>query len=148
MCTIILANQVFEDYTPVIAANRDEIYGRGSIPPRRTQIDDERWMIAPRDELAGGTWMGFNSDGILVGIANIWIQDGQSNDGDAYTSGEKMRSRGLLCDDVLRQTGLESARREIKESVSENEYNGFNLVVGSPKGAFGATSDGELRFVD
>ena len=34
MCTLIILNEVHAKYPLVIAANRDEYYSRGSLPPR------------------------------------------------------------------------------------------------------------------
>ncbi|MDY7081760.1 MAG: NRDE family protein [Halobacteria archaeon] len=151
MCTIILANGVFEsrDGDVVIAANRDEEYGRGFQPPVREETQDG-WIVAPRDTREGGTWMGVNSHGLAVGLSNIY-KSGEDGPYEINADAET-RSRGLLCDDVLHEKTLKDARRLIDESVADNHnhYSGFNLLVASPEGAFVAVHDDadSLRFAD
>lgn len=91
--------------------------------------------MAPRDERAGGTWMGVNGHGLFAIVANRW------RDGDL--AGD--RSRGLLVDDVLHATGVEEAREVLRRETAANEYEGFNLVVASPERALVFVWDGELR---
>jgi uncharacterized protein with NRDE domain len=74
-------------------------------------------VIAPQDERAGGTWLGYNAAGVLVAITNRWVP------------GEGDRSRGLLVDDAL---SAESAREaiEIAETgLQEREYAPFHLLA-------------------
>ena len=86
------------DECPVIvAANRDEHYDRPSAPPGLWSTEPN--ILAGRDLLAGGTWLGVNAHGLLVGILNRRL----NGKPDSLTP---TRSRGLFCLDLL---GLESA---------------------------------------
>jgi uncharacterized protein with NRDE domain len=93
MCTLALYFKVFPGYSIVVAANRDEHYDRPSAPP--SIIDSSPTILAGRDLRAGGTWLGINEYGVLVGILNRRQQPGLMGQ-DAY------RSRGLLCLELLR----------------------------------------------
>ena len=117
MCTFIVAWQVFPDAPVVVAANRDEVFGRASQPPGL--YSEEPRIVAPSDAEAGGTWIGYNEHGVVAAITNRWI--------DADLAAE--RSRGLLVRDVLRHESAEEAARFIERSAREHEYDGFNLVV-------------------
>ena len=144
MCTLTLAWRVFEDAPVVVAANRDELLNRNSEPPAVREGDPS--FVAPRDAEAGGTWIGYNEDGVFAGITNRWV--------DVPDGGE--RSRGLLVRDVLQTERADEARQLVEEAVSADAYDGFNLVVAerTPSDQGGSTAspsaylfewDGDLR---
>ena len=135
MCTLTLAWQVFPDAPVVVAANRDELFGRPSEPP--AVVDEEPRVVAPLDAEAGGTWIGYNEHGLLVAITNRWT--------DADLAGE--RSRGLLVRDALRRESADDAARFVEREVDEREYDGFNLVLADDAAAAGLFEwDGRLGF--
>ena len=134
MCTLTLAWQVFPDAPVVVAANRDELFGRPSEPP--AVVDEEPRVVAPQDAEAGGTWIGYNERGLLVAITNRWT--------DADLAGE--RSRGLLVRDTLRRESAEDAARFVEREVDEREYDGFNLVLADDAAAHLFEWDGRLGF--
>ena len=72
----------------VVAANRDEFYGRPSAPPSEI----EPGVVAGRDLVAGGTWLGMNRHGLFVAVTN---RNAPVRTADA-------RSRGLLALEALR----------------------------------------------
>lgn len=133
MCTLILAWQVFEGVPVVAAANRDELLDRPSRPP--AVVEDELRIVAPRDEEAGGTWIGYNEAGVFVAVTNRWV--------DADLAGE--RSRGLLVRDALRHETAENAARHVERAVEADEYAGFNLVVADANAAVMLEWDGRLQ---
>jgi uncharacterized protein with NRDE domain len=132
VCTLTLAWQVFLDAPVLVAANRDERLDRPSTPPRRWEGDPA--VVAPRDAEAGGTWIGYNDDGVFAGLTNRWTGD--------PTAG---RSRGLLVADALRESDATAAARLVERSVDANEYAGFNLVVADRTAAVLFEWDGRLR---
>ena len=90
-----------DDYPVIVAANRDEHYDRPSLPPRLWSTEPK--ILAGKDLLAGGTWLGVNEYGLLVGILNR-----RSNKApDPLT---RTRSRGLLCLDLLNLKSATAAR--------------------------------------
>ena len=79
---------MFEDFPLIVAANRDEHYDRPSAAA--SLIETTPKIIAGRDLRAGGTWLGVNSAGLMVGILNRHL------DGQNFLVADA-RSRGLLC---------------------------------------------------
>ncbi|WP_336344358.1 NRDE family protein [Halalkalicoccus ordinarius] len=133
MCTFIVAWQVFPDAPVVVAANRDEALDRPAHPPG-VYAENPR-IVAPWDEEAGGTWIGYNDHGVVAAVTNRWI--------DADLAAE--RSRGLLVADVLERESAEEAARFIERSTDRYEYDGFNLVVLDENAALLLEWDGRLR---
>jgi uncharacterized protein with NRDE domain len=147
VCTLVFAWQVFTDAPVVAAANRDELFDRPSASP--DVIDESPRVLAPRDEEAGGTWIGYNEHGVLVAITNRWTgsearPEGASGDGETANS---RRSRGLLVRDALRQSSAEDATRLVERELDERTYDGFNLVLADENAALLVEWDGETRGV-
>ena len=116
MCTLIAFHAVWEDAPLVLAVNRDEAYDRPASPP--AVVGSQPALLMPRDQRAGGTWMGANAGGLWVGLTN---RDGGEKD-------PTRRSRGLLCLDLLEEDGPEAVVARIQ--ALERPYNPFNLVAG------------------
>ncbi|MFC7080385.1 NRDE family protein [Halorussus caseinilyticus] len=131
MCTLILAWQVFDGTPIAAAANRDEALGRPSRPPR--VLDRDPTVVAPQDEEAGGTWIGYNDAGLFVGVTN------RRSD----LAGE--RSRGLLVRDALARESANDAISFVRNELADREYAGFNLVVADAEEAELLEWDGVLR---
>lgn len=133
MCTIVLGWQAFADAPVVVAANRDERLERKSTGPSVRGSDPR--VLAPRDEEAGGTWMGINEHRVFAGLSNRWL--------DAELPVE--RSRGLLLDDVLRKaTDADAAVELVRSAVEEHGYDGFNVLIADPESAHILEYDGTL----
>lgn len=66
MCTLALAFQKHSGVPLVVAANRDEALDRPAVGP----FIWEQGFLAPRDERAGGTWLGLTRSGLFVGVTN------------------------------------------------------------------------------
>lgn len=141
MCTIILAHDVFD--REILASNRDELYDRDFQSPKKIREENKNqnfWAVAPRDNLKGGTWIGFNSNGIISAISNISSFENEEEN--------RKRSRGLLCLDTLFSSSISDAKQFIKKSISQNKYDGFNLVVSSKDRAFVAVNARSFRFIE
>jgi len=115
MCTLTFAFRQF-DAPLAVAANRDELYARPSSSPRQWDRSD---IFAPRDEEAGGTWIGTNAAGVLVAITNRWSRD--VTDGD--------RSRGLLVRDALAEPSAAAAADYVRGELDTRVYEPFHLLV-------------------
>ncbi|MEF8850850.1 MAG: NRDE family protein [Haloarculaceae archaeon] len=133
MCTLVFAWQVFTDAPVVAAANRDERLDRPAEPP--DVVDDRPRVVAPRDAEAGGTWIGYNEQDVLVAVTNRWTDRDVTGD----------RSRGLLVRDALRERSAEDAVRLVERELDDREYEGFNLVVADPTAALYVEYDGAVR---
>ena len=130
MCTLALAWQVFEDAPVVVAANRDELLDRSSEPP--AVRDWEATTVAPLDQEARGTWLGYNEHGVVVGITNRWL--GRQMEGD--------RSRGLLVRDALGYESATDAIRFVERELDGQSYDGFNLLAADANAAILVEYDG------
>lgn len=102
-----------------MAANRDEFYQR---PTEKADFwKGSRDVLAGRDLVAGGTWMGVTRQGRISLLTNYR---------DPNNINPSAPSRGHLVADFL--TGSDTAKQYL-ENVAENgkQYNGFNLIAGS-----------------
>lgn len=121
-----------------VGANRDEARDRPSSPPA-VRGEDPR-VLAPRDEKAGGTWLGYNEHGVLVAVTNRWVEG----------SGE--RSRGLLVADALGEPTATAALERVETELRAREYAPFYLVAVDEDDCFvvesgpgrGDTGDGDV----
>jgi uncharacterized protein with NRDE domain len=116
---------MFEDFPLIVAANRDEHYNRPSAAS--SLIETTPKIIAGRDLRAGGTWLGVNSAGLMVGILNRHLDGQNSLVADA-------RSRGLLCMELL--GCMSSAAAEVFMRHQRAHYNPFSLLFADKNDAF------------
>ena len=108
MCTLVVAVSVWASAPLVVAANRDEQLARPAAPPHVWARDDEPLIFAPRDLLAGGTWLGIRG-AMFVGITNRFM-------GRVPPPGP--RSRGELVLDALAAGSVDAAAGRITKSSS------------------------------
>lgn len=135
MCTLAVAFQVDRRFPVIAAANRDERLGRPA----------EGWAIragaggvrhaAPRDLLAGGTWIGVSARGVFAALTNYhapleWYPD------------PDRRSRGEIVPLALAADSASSARAHLAGAPAER-WNPFHLVVADARSAFLWWYDGE-----
>ena len=101
----------------MLAANRDEFFDR---PTRRAHMWPNDAVVAGRDLLAGGTWLGVGLDGRFAAVTNV-REPGRDGAGS--------RSRGELPLDYL---GGDLPPAEYLEQRADrfDEYAGFNLLLG------------------
>jgi uncharacterized protein with NRDE domain len=118
MCLILVAVRTHPSYDLILAANRDEYYARPSLPP--AFWDEAEGLLAGRDLVGGGTWLGITRSGRLAAITNyrnpaLLLKDAPS--------------RGRLVTDFLK--GRQApAEYLLQVRQGAEKYNGFNLVVG------------------
>jgi len=131
MCTLIAAVRQYRDAPLVIAANRDEHLARPATGPRLWPERSPRFL-APRDEQAGGTWLGLNEHGLFVGVTNRF---GASRD-------DTRASRGQLVVDALTAADARELHQRLG-SLPADKYNAFHLFYADRQAAFVTWSDGE-----
>jgi uncharacterized protein with NRDE domain len=131
VCTLAFAWRTFDSAPLVVAANRDEATGRPSTPP--AVRGEHPRVLMPRDEEAGGTWIGVNEHRVFVGVTNR----------PADVEGE--RSRGLLVTDALGAEGAMDALQRVERELADREYAGFNLVLADAEDCVLLEWDGVLR---
>mgnify|MGYP001207934452 CR=1 FL=1 len=130
MCTLALYFHCFEDYPLLVAANRDEHFDRPSAAP--ALLDGNPKIIAGKDLRAGGTWLGVNEHGLLVGILNRRVNGGA-------LPGTVARSRGALCLELLQLNSAQAARQRI--DADRYRYNPFTIVFADKHNASVAYND-------
>jgi uncharacterized protein with NRDE domain len=132
MCTIVARVPSSPDEPLVVAANRDELLARPARPP--FVWPGEPRFVAPRDEEAGGTWLGVTARGMFVGVTNRA----------ADPRDPTRRSRGEI---VARALAAPSARALHGElaSLDAGLYNGFHLIYVDRTGAFLTWSEAGAR---
>lgn len=128
MCTLIVSFQQYETTPLLIAANRDELRGRPASPPRRWEGEP---FVAPRDDQAGGTWLGLTRGGMFVGVTNRFPSERHLT----------RESRGTLVLEALRAPSAQ-ALRESLEGLSATRFNTFHLLYADAQAAFVTWSDG------
>ena len=119
MCTLVLLIRPGHAWPLLAAANRDEVLIRPWDPPAAywpAQPD----VVAGRDQLGGGTWMGLNRAGVMAAVLN--------RPGSLGPVAGK-RSRGDLPLLALGQPTAERAAAAIA-TLDAGQWRSFNLVVG------------------
>jgi len=116
MCTVTfvpLGNKNF-----VLTSNRDVSYKRAPASPPEIHVEQGVDLLYPRDEEAGGTWIGSSYDSRLLCLLN----------GGFENHVRKMpyrKSRGLIVTELLAAKDLSSAL----ESVDLKDIEPFTLVI-------------------
>ena len=118
MCLILLAWRQHRDYPLVLAANRDEYYGRPASPAGPWPEQPE--IVGGRDLREGGSWLAAHRDGRFAVVTNYR---------ETPTLSAAPRSRGRLVQDFL--LGEQGAADYLAEVEKEGQlYRGFSLLVG------------------
>src|SRR6185436_16308458 len=92
-------------------------------------------ILSPRDEQAGGTWLGLNEAGLFVGVTN---RAGADRD-------PRRRSRGDLVMEALTATSASDLHARLA-SLGAGEFNAFHLLYADRESAWLTWSDGrEVR---
>jgi uncharacterized protein with NRDE domain len=124
MCTLVILRRPDHAWPVVIAANRDEMIGRPWLPPAR-HWPDRPDVIAGQDELAGGTWLGLNDNGVLAAILNGRRSLGPQTG---------FRSRGELPLEALEHADAADAI-EALAAIDPRAYRSCHLVIADNRDA-------------
>lgn len=130
MCTLALYLGEFEDYPLIVAANRDEFYSRPSAEPQ--VLVRSPLIFGGKDLFAGGTWLGVNQHGLLVGVLNRRAHENLDRRG--------KRSRGQLCLDILKARNPNEAIHLLGHE-NGSAYLPFNLVIATRQIAYVAYNE-------
>jgi uncharacterized protein with NRDE domain len=135
MCTLALLYGFDRRWPVVVAANRDERMGRPSEGWALRESASGTRYAAPRDSLAGGTWIGVSAQCVFAGLTNYHAPQ------DWYPDPER-RSRGELVELALAAPDAKEAGRALAR-LDPEKWNPFHLVVADTKSAFLYWYDGE-----
>jgi uncharacterized protein with NRDE domain len=116
MCLILIVWRKHPQYPCLIAANRDEFHSRAAEPAHWWH--DRPQILAGRDLVAGGTWLGITRTGRFAALTNYRSPQHRRTD---------VPSRGSLVTDALESQ--DSALDDLGglQRVGPG-YNGFNLI--------------------
>lgn len=135
MCLIFLALKNHSKYKLVVAANRDEAYDRETAPA--AFWEDHPQILAGRDLVAMGTWLGVTRAGRICMVTNFR---------DLKNIRTHAPSRGkLVTDFLLGKTSGEEYLRKVQ--LRADQYNGFSLIAGTVDSLFYFTNyrDGVIQ---
>lgn len=130
MCTVVVAHRPSHNWPILVAANRDEMKDRPWLPPAR-HWNDRPHIVAGQDELAGGTWMGINDDGVFAAILN--------RRGSLGPDAQK-RSRGEIVLEALDHESA-SASAQALQNLDPAAYRSFNVIIADFEQAFWLKGD-------
>lgn len=132
MCLIVFALDCHPRYRLVMAANRDEYFDRPTAPA--AFWEDAPQVLAGRDLLAGGTWLGVTRGRRLAAVTYYR---------EPSAAVRQLPSRGKLAADFLSGS---LAPEEYRERLRPEEvnYGGFNLLFGDDSGLFYHTNRGDV----
>ena len=117
MCLIVMAWRAHPEIPCLIAANRDELHGRQTAAAH--WWTDRKDILAGRDLVAGGTWIGITRTGRFAAITNY--RHPANDRADAPSRGSLVRS--FLESSATLAEGLAKLRKV------GADYNGFNLLL-------------------
>lgn len=129
MCTLIVSVGQYPSAPLLVAANRDELRQRPASPPHRWVGED---FVAPRDDQAGGTWLGLTKRGLFVAVTNRYPSDRHPD----------RESRGTLVLEALRASSAAALRAQLAPLTAER-FNTFHLLYADAKDAFVTWNDGQ-----
>jgi hypothetical protein len=125
MCTVVLLRRPGHAWPLILGANRDEMLNRPWLPPAR-HWPDRPDVVAGKDELAGGAWMGVNDAGVVACILNRHGSLGPA-------SGK--RSRGELVLEALDHADAADAADALSE-IDGRAYRPFNMIIADNRDAW------------
>lgn len=132
MCTILLAWGCVPASDIVLAANRDEFFGRAVTGP--CVLVEWPRIVGGQDVVSGGTWLAIAADGRIAAVTNR-LCDGVD---------PSRRSRGELPLAML-EVGASSSVRELLVDLDPSLYNPFNALYVARDGAMVGHAEGSGR---
>jgi len=119
MCLLLFAYRSRPDYELVLAANRDELFGRPTAPAGFWK--DHPDLLGGRDLEHMGTWLGITRAGRFAALTNFRGREAERR---------VAPSRGDIVRDFL--TGSDGVSAYIARiERSDGAFNGYNLLLGA-----------------
>ena len=136
MCLLAVQYKLVPESPILVAANRDEFYERPSQAPS-IQSGKPR-VLCGIDLQAGGTWLGVNQHGLVIGVCN------RRRTVPTFPS----RSRGSLCRELLKSDSAVQARDVAMEELSSGRYDGANFICVDAESGWVVHSADDLNAVE
>lgn len=136
MGLLAILYQLVPESPILVASNREERYDRPGLPPS-IQSGKPR-ILAGTDQQSGGTWLGVNQHGLLVGATL------RGKHGGALA----MRSRGALCRELLRSRSARQAVDTAMEELHTGHYDGVNYVIADSESGWVVHGGNEIEAVE
>jgi len=115
MCTVTIIPKGKNDF--ILTSNRDEAPNRTSIPPDIYSVKNTKMMF-PKDELAGGTWIGVSDKNRLICLLNGGFICHERK-------ADYRMSRGLVVNDLLASENIITAINK----YNLDDIEPFTLVI-------------------
>jgi len=131
LCSVVILRRAGHSWPLVLAANRDEMLERAWDPPGR-HWSDRPDVVAGRDRLGGGSWLGVNDAGMVAAVLNRVGSLGPATG---------KRSRGELVLEALDHADAQTAAEQLRH-LDPGAYRSFNLVIADRRAAFWLKSVG------
>ena len=125
-------------YRLVIASNRDEFLARPAA--RCGRWADAPRVVAGRDAVGGGTWLGLAGRGGGDAPSAKWAALTNVREPAQPAPDVPYRSRGRICADFLRGDAGAAAAAA---AAAAREYDGYNALFGDGAGVWYATNRGD-----
>ena len=125
MCSVIILRRPDAAWPLILGANRDEMADRPWLPPARHWPDRPN-VVAGLDELAGGSWLGLNDEGLVAAILNRHGTLGPE---------QGKRSRGELVLEALDHADASEAALALGQ-LDTRAYRPFNLLIADNRDAY------------
>ena len=132
MCTLAILRRPGHAWPLILAGNRDEMKSRPWTAPGR-HWPDRPEIVAGRDDLAGGSWIGLNDHGVVASVLNRRGTLGPA---------QGKRSRGELVLDALDFADARDAADMIAD-LDAGAYRPFNMLIADDRDAFWVKALGE-----
>ncbi len=115
MCTVTFIPK--NNHSFILTSNRDEAPGRNTLAPQKYIVDGTQ-LLFPKDELAGGTWIGLSERKRLICLLNGGFTAHQR-------AADYKMSRGIIVTQLLTAENL-------RESILRFDFNGiepFTIIL-------------------
>jgi uncharacterized protein with NRDE domain len=124
VCTLAVYHACLPGLPLVVAANRDEYYGRPSAEP--AALCERPTVVGGRDLVAGGSWLTLSERSVLVGVLNRRT---------AEPPDPRRESRGTLCLELAVQESA-AAGAALLAATPPDRHNPFNILIADRESAF------------
>ncbi|MFD2264474.1 NRDE family protein [Lacibacterium aquatile] len=131
MCTLVILRRSEHPWPILLAGNRNEMQARTWDPPAR-HWDNREDIIAGRDHLTDGSWLGLNDTGVAAVLLN---REGTLGPLDGK------RSRGELVLEALDHPDAVAAVQALLD-LDARAYRPFNMVIADNRDAYWLRNDG------